>query len=153
VDPWTSYGIVIQNAGVYWYDFQNQTPNIMTYSWTSKIYQQGSKKSFEAFKVFFTVPSNAPTLATCREEAPATDPVWNTLGPNQWITVQIWADVDDGNGDGSLMLVTAREVRRSGELLRIQDGYKAENWQVVIQGRVNVSNMQMATSAKELATV
>ena len=52
-----------------------------------------------------------------------------------------------------MQLITCREIRKSGELLRIPDGFKAESWQIEILGRVDVSNLQMATSAKELANV
>jgi len=152
-DPWTSYGLVIQNGQVFSYNFLDPAPVMQPFQWTSKTYQQGSKKSYEAFKVFFTVPSTAPALADCRQELPVDNPLWQQLAANQWCTVLTYADVDDGNGDGSFMLVSAREVRRSGELLRIESGFKAENWYWVIRGRVVISNIQIATSAKELASV
>ena len=65
----------------------------------------------------------------------------------------MYADVDDGSGQGLMQLVCAREVRSSGELLRITVGYKAERWQFKFMGRVVVSNLQVATSVHELANV
>ena len=51
------------------------------------------------------------------------------------------------------VLYTTRELRSSGELLRIFSGEKVEEWQFEIEGRVNISNMQVATSVKELGLV
>ena len=153
-DPWTSYGIIIQNGQVLYYDFQQMQPVMEPYDWTSAILQQETKRSFSAFKVWFTVPPGTPSNeAAVRNTAPPTDPSWNALSPTQWLIVKIYADYNDGAGDGSMQLITCREIRKSGELLRIPDGFKAESWQIEILGRVDVSNLQMATSAKELANV
>ena len=154
VDEWTGYGMIIQNGQVLYYDFQNPSPVMQPYDWTSAIMQQNTKRSFEAFKVWFTVPPGTPSnQAAPRNVAPTDDPSWNALSSTQWLIVKIYADYADDNGDGSMQLVTCREVRKSGELLRINGDFKAENWQIEILGRVNVSNLQMATSAKELANV
>jgi hypothetical protein len=102
------------------------------------------QKNFEAMKVYFTVPSGTPTQATTRNTAATADASWNTLGANQYGIIRVFAD---GN------LVTVREIWASGELLRILSGYKYETWQFEIEGRVLVSNLQVATSVKELASV
>jgi hypothetical protein len=66
----------------------------------------------------------------------------------------VYADIQqNGVNTGKFTLVTAREFQKSGELLRILSGFKAENWKFEILGRVVVSNLQIATSAKELANV
>ena len=154
VDEWTGYGMIIQNGQVLYYDFQNPSPVMQPYDWTSAIMQQNTKRSFEAFKVWFTVPPGTPSnQAAPRNVAPTDDPSWNALSSTQWLIVKIYADYADDNGDGSMQLVTCREVRKSGELLRINGDFKAENFQIELIGRVNVSNLQMATSAKELANV
>ena len=152
-DPWTSYGMLIQGGNLYWYDFTDSAPVMQTYDWSSKIFQQNNKKSWEAFKVWFTVPPGTPPISGCRNEAPASDPSWLTLAPGVYANVLIYMDTDDCDHDGLMNLVTAREVRKSGELLRILDGFKAEAIQVRVIGRVPISNIQIATSAKELANV
>ncbi len=50
-------------------------------------------------------------------------------------------------------LVTVREIRTNGELLRILSGYKYDTWQFEIEARVPISNAQIATSVKELGVV
>src|SRR5208282_1718916 len=153
IDPWTSFGMIIQNGQVLYYDFQDPAPTIMPYDYLSKVYQQPSKRSYAAGRIFFTCPPGAPPVNDCPNEAPASDPSWNTLQPNQRAILKVWADRADENEDGTMQLVTCREITRSGGIFRIESGFKAENWQFEILGTVNISNMQVATSVKELGNV
>src|SRR5262249_32638170 len=139
VDAWTGVALLVQNGGVYQYDFTDQSPVVVPYKWRSKVYQPLSKKNFAAFRVWFTVPNTTPSQVARNTSEP--QPV---LGPNQYGIVRIYKD-------GQLW--TTRELRSSGELLRIYSGSVAEQWQFEIESRVNVSNMQVATSAKELGLV
>ena len=139
VDPYTGVGLLVQNGGVYYYDFTDQNPIIVPYKWRSKIYQMLSAKNFEAMKVWFTVPSTTPP-----QIARDTDEPQPVLDPQQYGIIRVY--VDDN-------LWTTREIRTSGELLRIYSGIKGEAWQFEIEGRVNVSNLQVATSVKELGLV
>lgn len=151
-DPWTGIGMVISNGNVYYYDFSNTNTQytMVPYTWKSKIYQQNTKKNYSAIRVFFTRPPNSPVQAACPNEACADDPSWNTLAANQLGIIKTYADV---NCDGEMVLVDCREIRRSGELLRIVGDFKAEQWSFEILGRVIISNVQIATSVKELSNV
>ena len=153
IDPWSGTVMLVQNGQVWYFDFTDPAPVMQAYSYTSKVYQQNTKKSYSAMRMFFSVPTNTPALSAQPNTSPETDPSWQTLGANQWATILVYADVDDGSGDGAMQLVCAREVRKSGELLRILGGFKAERWQFKVMGRVVVSNLQVATSVKELANV
>jgi hypothetical protein len=139
VDPYTGAGMLVQGGGVWWYDFTDLNPTIVPYKWKSKLYQQTAKRNFEAVRVFFTVPSTTPPQVERNVDA-----VQPTLGPNQYGIIRVY--VDD-------VLWTTREIRKSGELLRILSGVKGEQWQFEFEGRVNISNAQLATSVKELALV
>lgn len=143
-DPWTGITCILQGSAVYYYDFTDTAPAIQSYSWTSKIYQQKAKDDFSAMRVFFTVPPNTPTQNATRNTADTDDPSWNTLQTGQYGIVYVY-------GDGNL--VTTRELRTSGELLRIASGQKYEQWQWKIQARVNISNIQAASTVKELRNV
>ena len=153
IDPWTGMGMIIQNGKVFYYDFQDPSPVIMPYDYMSKIYQQPSKRSYAAMRVFFTCPPGSPPVNECPNDAPADDPSWNALQPNQRAVIKVWADRADENEDGGMQLVSCREITRSGGILRIESGFKAENWQFELLGVVNVSNVQIATSVKELGNV
>lgn len=50
-------------------------------------------------------------------------------------------------------LIATREVRRSGDQMRLPSGFKADYWQVEFEGTVHVHSIQVATSAKELRAV
>ncbi len=144
VDPWTGIGLLIQDGAVYYYDFSDQAPTIQPYIWRSKLYQQNTKKNYEAIKVYFSVPPGSPTQNAVRKIDATADPSWEILDSDRYGIIRVYADD---------RLVTVREIRSSGELLRIISGYKYETWQFEIEGRVLISNVQIATSVKELASV
>lgn len=143
VDPWTGVGLLIQNGAVYYYDFTDQAPTIRPFLWRSKNYQTNAKTNFEAMRIYFEVPPGSPTLSAARNE----DAI-QTLAADQYLIVRVYAKRGD-----TMTLVTTREVRASGELLRIVSGFKAEEWEFELEGRVRVTNMQVATTVKELASV
>ena len=153
LDPWTAYGLIIQNGAIYYWDFTDPQPVMMPYDWTSKTYQSNTKKNYAAMRCFFQVPAGTPTPGI-RNTAIPTDPSWNALGANQYAIIKVYADIQqEGANTGQFTLVTCREVQRSGELLRIAGGFKAENWAFEVLGRVPISNIQIATSVKELGNV
>jgi hypothetical protein len=90
-------------------------------------------------RIFFSVPGTTPPQLARDTSYPQL-----TLGPNQYAIVRIYVD-------GALW--TTREIRSNGELLRIFSGLKGEQWQFELEGRVVVSNAQIATSVKELALI
>lgn len=153
IDPWTGQCVLLMNGQEYWYDFTDQTPTIQPYDWLSKKYQTLSQKNFSALRIFFTVPSGTPPQNPATNTAPFADPSWNTLQPGQWGILKVWADPDDGTHTGNMVLVMAREIRHNKQVFRIPSGFKAENWQIEIMGRVEISNVQFATSVQELGKV
>ena len=150
VDPWSGTPLLIQNEGVYYIDFTDPLPLMQTYIYRSKIYQSNNKKNYSAMRVFFTIPTNTPPQNPQPNEAPTEDPSWQALGIGQYGIIQVYASADIG---GAMKLVTTREIRKSGGLLRILGGFKAEEWQFRVIGRVPVSNIQIATSIQELGNV
>ncbi len=144
VDPWTGIGLLLQNNSVYYYDFSDQAPTVQPYTWRSKLYQQSSRKNFEAMKFYFSVPPGSPTQNATRKTDAFDDVSWGTLDADRYGIIRVY-------GDGNL--VTVREIRTNGELLRIVSGFKYDTWQFEIEARVLISNAQIATSVKELASV
>lgn len=143
MDPWSGVAVMIIQGGLYYYDFADQNPDYMPYLWRSKKYQQNVKQNYSAVKVFFTVPPTTPAQTT-RVTAPTDDASWNALGGNQYGILRVYADD---------VLVTVREIYKSGELLRVLSDFKCDTWQFEIESRVQISNVQIATSVKELAQV
>ncbi len=172
-DQWTGIGLLVQNGQIYYYDFSDPAPVMIPYTYISKVYQSNNKKNYSAIKVFYNQPAGptgpsastiplglptftgptgpaSPTGASGPNQTVATDPSWNTLQPSQLGIIKTFADLD---GTGNMVLIDCREIVESGGILRIVSGFKAEQWQWQISGRIIVSNMQVATSAKELANV
>lgn len=139
VDPWTGVGLLVQGGGVWFYDFTDTNPVYIPYIWRSKTYQFLSAKNLEAVKIWFTVPGSTPPQVVRNTNDPQT-----VLGPNQFGILRVYADGQ---------LYTTREICKSGELLRIYSGGKYEQWAFEIEGRVNVSNAQIASSVKELGLI
>lgn len=144
IDPWTGFGLVVQNGAVYYYDFTDTAPLLMPYTWRSKKFQQTSKVNFSAIKIYFSVPPNTPAQNAVRNEKATLDASWNALQTGQYGVLRVFADD---------ILVTTREIRNSGEILRVLSGFKADTWQFEITATVNISNFQVATSVKELGSV
>lgn len=149
-DPWTSIGLVITAGNIWYFDFADRAPALKSYIWKSKFYQQNALRNYSAMKVFFTIPPGTPAQNATRLEKAASDPAWALLPTDRYGFVKTYIT----NGvDDTLILIDCREIRKSGEVLRIVDGFKSDTWVWEIDGRVQISNVQIGTSVKELAQV
>lgn len=147
-DAWTGAGLVIQDGKVYYYKFSDPDPELVTYTWVSKTYQQNTKKNYSAMKAFFTVPSGTPAQNELPFTASFTDPRWGTLQEGQYGIIKTYVDL---LGNGSWSLIDCREIRENGAVMRIRSGFKAEQWKWEVNARVVISGIQIATSVKDLA--
>jgi hypothetical protein len=139
-DPWTGEIFMIHDGAIYWLDLTDASVAYEAYLWRSKIFQPTDKKNIAAVKVYFTVPGTAPTL----NPTPNADLVQTFDRTQQWGLIRAYAD---GN------LVWTRELRVSGELMRLPSGFKADFWQIEVESILDIQSIQWATSAKELAGV
>lgn len=137
-DAFSGEVLFVSEGKVWWLD---QQPGYKTdpYIWKSKVFQTPDLRNFAAFKLYFygdddQVFANPQNFDKDQVFDPAT----------QNAVVRVWAD-------GKLIL--AHEIRKSGELHRMPSGFKAEFWQIEIEGIVKVKSFQMATSVKELSVV
>lgn len=144
-DRWTGIVLMIQNGQVMQYDFTDTPQVYMPYKWVSKIFQQTWQHNLEVMKIFFDVPDGTASQAQVR----TVDPTIPKLLPGMYGVVRVYA----GDGGDHMPLVTTREVRNSGELLRILSGFKASYWQFEFEGIVNITSVQVATSVKELREI
>lgn len=152
LDPWSSVALVMQNGGVYYYDFTDKAPVMQTYKWRSKLLQQKSKKNFSCMRIWFSVPNGTPAQNATRNTSAFNDPSWTALAPGQYGIVRVYAGFGDQETN-SMQLVTVREIWTPQELMRIASGFKYETWQFEFEARVPISNVQIATSVKALAKV
>lgn len=137
-DTWTGEVLVIRDGKVYWLDI---APNRAhdPFVWRSKIFTMPNKRNLEAMRVWFDTFSDTPELNPVRNTAPV-----QTLAADQYGLVRVYADG---------RLVMTRELREDGEFMRMPSGFRATYWQIEIEGRVRITSIETATSAKELMNV
>lgn len=136
-DPWSGELFIIYDGDLYFIDIADDTPTWEPFVWRSKIYQSHKVGNLAAVKIYFDTNDNTPDQNPVRNTASP-----QTLAADQYGLVRVYADDE---------LVTTREIRTSGELMRIPSGFKADYWQIEIEARVKIKSLQFASSAKELA--
>lgn len=138
-DAWSTELYIIRGGQVLWLDIGDTTQVKNSFIWRSKIYEPARKHNFQAAKIYFRVPTNTPT-----QNSVVTVGSPQTLQSGQYGLFRVYAD---GN------LVMTREIRTSGEQWRLPSGFKADFWQFEIESRVEILNLQVATSATELSGI
>jgi hypothetical protein len=145
IDPWSANCIFIARNEVYYLDFTDPAPTLTILDWTSKLLQQKTKKNFEAMRIAFSVPPNTPAQNATRATNPTADPFWTSQLPSdRYGFILVYADNQ---------LVTAREIRKPQEVLRILSGFKHETWQFRVISRVLISGIQVGSSVKGMGNV
>ena len=137
-DTWTGEVLVIRDGKVYWLDISPNREHA-PFVWRSKIFTMPNKRNLEAMRVWFDTFPDTPELNPVRNTAPI-----QTLAADQYGLVRVYADG---------RLVMTRELREDGEFMRMPSGFRATYWQIEIEGRVRITSIETATSAKELMNV
>lgn len=136
-DVWTSELFVIRGQSVLWFSMSTGEQKA-PYKWRSKRMQTPNSKNFGAMKVYFEVVNDI-TLNPVRNTSQV-----QTLAADQYALVRMYADG---------VLVMTREIRESGELIRPPSGFTADWFQVEVESNVEIKNIQLAGTVKELASV
>lgn len=132
---------IIAGGKVYNWDAPEATTKF-PYVWRSKVFQFPFKQQFVAALIYFDVPSSvtiSPTDATRNTAQPQ-----NFNPATQYFVFRVYADD---------RLILTREVQKSGEIIQMPSGFKSNFWQFEVEGQVVISNIQVATSIKELGAV
>lgn len=138
-DAWSGEVFVIKGDKTYWLDISDTQQPRQPFVWRSKIFQPSIKKNFQAMKVYFNETPALPALNPVPDAS-----LVQTLKPDQWGLVRLYADGRH---------VYTRELRVSGEQFRLPSGFRADFWQWEIEARVEIDNIQAATSPTELRTI
>lgn len=136
-DIWTGEILIIRSGAVYWLDLSFDRPH-EAFKWKSKIFEMPNRRNMEAMRIWFSTFDDTPTLNPVQVINPS------TLNADMYGIVRVYADD---------RLVYQREIRQSGDFFRMPSGFKAQWWQVEIESRVQINNVEVATSAKELLSV
>lgn len=137
-DVWSGEVLVVRGGSVYLIDVTDEA-TFGTFLWRSKIMQTPERKNLGVARVMFETLAGAPTL----------NPVPNaslvqSLAADQYGLFRVYADG---------VHVFTREIRTSGEIMKLPSGFKAHYWQVEIEARVRVFSVEVASSAKEMRQV
>ena len=138
IDTWTGEAFVLRDGQVYWVDVSVERTH-GPYTWKSKILETPNQRNFEAMRVYFSTFPDTPALNPVANTASV-----QTLAADQWGLMRMYADG---------VLRFTREIRKSGELMRLPAGFKATYWQIEIEARVQINSIELASSAKELGLV
>lgn len=141
-DNYTGNVYILSDTNVSEWDAQGSTTQ-QPYVWRSKLYQMPYKQEFVAAIAYFDVPSSVTIPTPTDATRTITQP--HSFNPNtQYFIIKVYADG---------VLRATREVQRSGELILLPSGFKANYYQFEIEGQVAVKNIQIATSVKELRQI
>lgn len=139
-DAWTDEVFIIRDGKTMWLDISDLTAPRDPYTWRSKKFQAVNQQNFTVMKTFFKdIPWGGFTL----NPVPVVD-INQPLADDQYGIVRLY--VDD-------VLMWARELRTSGEQMRLPSGFKGDFWQWELEARVEVVSMQAATSVADLRSV
>jgi len=139
-DPWSGEVFIIRDKKVGWLDVSNVAQPVEPGTWKSKIYQFGEARNLGAMRVYFRETFGLPNLTTRATPPVGVDQI---LTDDKWGICRIYADDK---------LILARELRKSGELWKLPSGFTADYWQYEVETRLKILNIQLASSAKELAS-
>lgn len=139
-DDFTGELFLLSKGKVWWWD-KPEEPVYTPYIWKSKLFQFPMKASFMASRVFFVKPIG-PSLPSPTPATRNTDQNQSFDPTKQLLILRVYAG-------GKQVLV--REIVESGELIVFPSGVKTDTWQFQLEGVVNVTSMEVATSVKELA--
>jgi len=140
-DPWTGEVFIIRiSDGVnrlYWINLSDAAPTPEVYTWKSRIFRLPKQGNLGVVRIYWDEPATLPVLNSTPNAA-----LVQALADDQWGLVRCY-------GDGTL--VWTREMRTSGELMRLPTGFKVNYYQFELESRLYVKSFQFASSDEELA--
>lgn len=136
-DPWSGELFLIRSGGVYWIDQSENAAAQEEVLWRSKQFLFNAPVNMSALQVQFDVPPNAPALNPVPNTA-----LVQTLASDQYGLARVYAEG---------VHIFTRELRESGEIMRLPIGVKSRTWQVELETRVDIVVVHLAQTVKELA--
>ena len=138
-DPWSGEVFIIRDGEAQWIDSADLQNSAEPGLWRSKIFQMPDVKNLAAMRIYFKELPHSVPFSTVRDTS-----LVQELKDNQRGLCRLYADG---------RLVFTRELFKSGELWKLPSGFMADFWQYEVETRVKILNVQIASSAKELASV
>ena len=134
-DGWSGETLLLRDDKLYRLDLSDLTFPRDTALWRSKIFQAPDKKNFAALRIYFEVPTWAPTQNLTRDTSDG-----QTFDKtDQYGVVRVYADD---------RLVMTREIRTSSELMRLPSGFKADYWQIELETVIKINSVQVQPASR-----
>jgi hypothetical protein len=114
-------------------------PTLRTWEWKTKKFRFTHPQQFKAFMVLFDVPSEV--TATLGQRVTDQTALQTFNSATQYMIVTVYADGRQ---------VVLREVQKSGEIILITGGFKAEQWEFFFTGQIQMKFFKVASSVHEL---
>jgi hypothetical protein len=137
-DEWTGEIMTIRDGQVFWLDLARSRPR-QPFLWRSKVFDAPNQRNFGAMRTYFELWPDSPTLNPVPNASLVQD-----LAADQYGLIRVYCDG---------VLRFTRELRTSGEIMKLPSGFKATYWQIEVEGRVRIKSIEIATSSKELISV
>jgi hypothetical protein len=113
------------------------TTTLRSWQWKTKKFRFTTPQQFAAFLTLFVVPPEVQITLGVRNTAQ--NQIYNQA--TQYMIIRVYAD---GNP------IVVREIQKSGEVLTIPGGFKAELWEFQFEGQISLEFFKVASSIKEL---
>ena len=113
------------------------TTMLRSWQWKTKKFRFTAPQQFAAFMIIFEVPPEITITLGVRNTDQ--DQIFDPTA--QYLITRVYADGRE---------IVVREIQKSGEVLTIPGGFKAELWEFELEGQVGVRFFKVASSIKEL---
>lgn len=113
------------------------TTTLRSWQWKTKKFRFTMPQQFAAFMTLFTIPPEVQITLGVRNTDQ--NQVYNQA--TQYLILRVYADGRQ---------VVVREIQKSGEVLTIPGGFKAELWEFQFEGQIGLEFFKVASSVKEL---
>ena len=129
-DPWSGEVFMIMGGKAVYLDIVSPNLPCNDIVWRSKIWQTDMLRNVGAAKVFFDTQFGEP------------------LG-----TIKFYVEDQNAPQEGTFRQISEHPLMKSGELLRLPSGYKANYIFFELTGRYRFKSVQFANTVKELADI
>jgi hypothetical protein len=125
-DPWTGEVLIVDNNHVYWINLTSLSQE--TYSWTSKIFMLPYPANLGAMKFQYDPPPDGSL-------------------PSGIVSTYAW-----NNGQQPFLWQT-RNIPASNQVFRLPSGFKADAYQFMVTGNLQIRAIQIGSTVKDLQGV
>lgn len=135
-DPWSGVVLLAKGGNIYGLIMSDAALERQPYRWRSKVFTLEYPANLGALQVFFDVPGSTPPHGSTRN-----NDLVQELQTDQYGLFRLWADGRH---------IATRELRKTGEVMRLPSGFKYSEVQFEVEARVRITSIHLAQSVRDL---